>query len=115
MLLPDIADTVNEFAIAVTVTPPGAVQTVNGYKNKAAGTPVASTMAFQPMTPKEVERLPEGERSFSWFVGYTTATIGINWLINDGIDTYQSWRVEDWREAGGYYRVQCKRVTGVPT
>jgi len=76
------------------------------------------TMSVQPLNQKERRLLPEGTRAEGRVKGYTTCELltidtseckhadefcveGVNYVVD---------KVDDWRDAGGYFRIEAARL-----
>ena len=76
-------------------------------------------MTIQPMTPREIEKLPEGERSTEMIKIYTGTELKIavvNGLAADIItyngNKYEVTGVEDWSKINGikHYKVRAMKI-----
>lgn len=108
MLLADVQEVVKDFAVAVSLYRPGAVQTNEGYENRAAGTTVTIQSVIQPIDPKTLARLPEGERATDWRQLWSLTQLKLNDEVTYG-DIWVIEKINDWTEAGNFWNALAKR------
>lgn len=102
---------------AHTVKRPAETTYVNGRAVTGVVTTLEVKAHFQPMTGRELQRLPEGERSKEMRVGWTAEPLrssgeeGQSDVVEIEGDDWEVSRVEDWSESGGFYRLYVTRVS----
>lgn len=116
-MLEDLSDAIELVSTGTyVVTRRGA----SGYSQGRATAPTTSTLrakgSFQPMSGRELERLPEGMRSRELRVLYTATRLQGSGpghepdTLADGGETWEVQTVEPWVALGGYYRVVLAKV-----
>ncbi len=84
----------------------------------AAQTPFATSGSMQPLSGRDLQRLPEGDRATEQLWYYTKATLltsdvatgRVADLVNVGGVSYEVQTVEDWSASGNYYRARLSKV-----
>jgi len=71
--------------------------------------------SLQPMKPRDVQRKPEGERTWRWFTFWSTSKPEIDTVLQspDGV-TYRVQSVEDWSQAGFWKSELTQQPAGLP-
>jgi len=114
-----IGDAVTRFDTGrYVVTRPGPTTFVGGRVTPGVAASFSVDAAVQPATPKDLLRLPEGERSWERLVFFTTdelrtADASKNRLgdrVAYKAKTYEIESVTDWSTVGGFYRSVGKKV-----
>jgi hypothetical protein len=109
-----LADVILRFATTVPVTRT-AVSFVNGRAQQGAPDEFEIEAAVQPATPKELARLPEGQRSREVIAVYTETELRIGGpgaaadRIGHAGATYEVHSVERW-DVGGFYKALAARL-----
>lgn len=100
-----------------TVTRYGAGSYVEGEHTEGTASTFDIKASVQPMSGRELMKLPEGERTQDNLVVLTASelrtregTAQADRLSIDGA-TYEVLGVEDWYSEGGFYRAHVRRVT----
>lgn len=91
-----------------TVTRPSNSYDANGVFSATTST-FSATLLEQPLTGKELQRLPEGLRGEEVRAFWATAELRVKDSIDISGTGWQVERVEDWSTHGGYWRVLAKK------
>lgn len=109
-----LADAIARFATPHTVKRAGGAF-VSGRWQAGAAEEIGIDASVQPATAKELERLPEGQRTRETLAVYTTTELRIaapgqaaDRLEHDGV-TYEVQSVEPWG-VGGYFKALAAKV-----
>jgi len=105
-----LTDLIAEYAVPVTVYRPGVTTTVDGYRTRAPDTVINTEVHFQPMSPKELRNVPEGQNTLEWYVGWSEIELKVKDKIDMGGIAVTVQRREYWPE-GPFWKVQASNVT----
>lgn len=79
-----------------------------------AATPSDATASgngvFEPLSGRELLRMPEGERGSEWLAVWTSAAITLGDQISYGGASYEASHADGWTFHGGYVRAQIKKI-----
>lgn len=115
----DLCDAVLDFAVPVTIIRSFPSAVVKGRANPPIEQKFTTQLSVQPMTMKELRMLPEGMRNQGRVKAYgcdelkTVATSECripDRFLHRGVE-YQIDKVDDWVDAGNYYKFEAVRVT----
>lgn len=102
-----ITKVIRKRAKAVTRLRPGATTTVNGYRTSAAPASDPIQAHIQPMSPKELRNVPEGQNTMEWVSVWSLFDLQENDKIVDGGKTYE---VQRFKDRGDFFKAEAVRV-----
>jgi hypothetical protein len=115
----DLADTVFGCSVPIAVTRFQPASTDRGrIADKPKAITISANYSIQPMSQKELMRLPEGQRNKGRVKGYgdtelltsDTSTCGLPDRFSYKGVVYQVDKVDDWVDLGNYYRIEAERM-----
>lgn len=100
-----------------TVTRTAAAGIVKGRATPGATTTISIVASIQPVTGKDLKRLPEGLRTEDLIAGWTSTelrTAAVAGVYADKITylggSYEVQKVESWDETGNYFKFIAMKV-----
>ena len=108
-----VLDVIRSRAKALTINRPGAATVADGYMGDAAATAIPVQAVVQPMQPRELRNMPEGQSALSWLVLWSESELRVRDQFDRGGQTYTIQRIEDWSDDGGFYRAAAADVVEV--
>lgn len=105
-------------AITVRTYPAGSYSASTGKWTQGTPTDTATDAVVQPSTPKEIEQLPENERTKEAITVFTDLALKTSDVDTSGESDVilwggRQWKVmisEDWNVQAGYARAVCTRI-----
>jgi hypothetical protein len=112
-----LADAVNDEAVEVVVTRYEPAPRQKGRSAAPIATQFTAAISVQALNQRERRALPEGTRAEGRVKGYTTTELRVGTedgaradrFHYNGVD-YVLEKVDDWSDAGGYYRIEATAV-----
>ena len=113
VLLPEVLDTIRDYAEPLTVSRPDAEAETDGYVT-VGSSPVAGVEGhMQPMSDKELRLVPEGMNTLEWWNIWTLQEIKERDRINDSASpVVQVQKLKHWKE-GPFWHAQGVNVDDV--
>ena len=118
-MIVDVSAVVDSFAEAVTLRRYAASTWAKGKATAGAATDTTIRGVVQPINARELDRLPEGERSRARLVLWTTTSVrtttDVDGLPGDqvvyGGTVYDCGSLRDWSQHGQFDRVALLEIT----
>ncbi len=119
-LLGDLGEAIADCSVTIVVQRFRRTPVVQGRKQIGSAFDTFECQAsIQPMSNRELQQLPEGQRNSGRIKGYTTEELKTvqtsdckqpDRLEYRGV-TYEIDKVDDWMDLGGYFKIEAERVT----
>lgn len=93
----------SEFLQSATLSRPGATTITNGYASAGAPTVATIRLCRQPITGKDLERLPEGDRTQDLISCWTDTEVRLADTLTIGAESYRVIHAELWANLGETY------------
>lgn len=107
----EVLDTIREFAVPLTVNRPTGEDRAAGFGGKTYTAITGVQGHMQPLSPRELRFVPEGENTLEWYHVWSLSEIKEDDLVTDGTaPTVLIARLEYWKEAG-FWHGQGSKVT----
>lgn len=109
----DVAEAIDDEAVAVTFQPPAGATYTKGGDAVPGARPnaVLGMAAIQPASGRMLQDLPEGLRAEVSMVGWSRTMVALKWEVVYGEDTFRV--VHVWpRPADGFCKFAMKRAEG---
>lgn len=105
-----VSDVILRRAIALTLERPNEAAIVDGYVTPGLGAISAVVGHMQPLSPKEMRLVPEGQTHLEWWHVWSLSELKVDDIISDaGLQAVTVMRVEFWKE-GAFYHAQGTRL-----
>lgn len=108
VILGEVLDTIREFSEPLTVNRPDYKNTVDGYVSQTSLAVAGITGHMQPLSPRELRYVPEGDNTLEWWNVWTLAEIKLGDTITDSsglVPTVTISKIELWKE-GPFWKGQ---------
>jgi hypothetical protein len=92
----------------LTTSQVGTVDAEGNYIDGLQAQSIIRATPMQPLKMNELQKLPDGEKEFSYVRLYTSANVNNSDIVNDGKNDYEVVQSED-RQT--YFKVYLKRIT----
>ena len=107
----EIQDTIRDFSEPLTLVRPVEGVIVDGYVTPVTDTIVGITGHMQPLSPKEMRLVPEGQNRLEWWHIWSLSELKVDDIITDGTAIAVTViRLESWKE-GTWWHAQGVRIT----
>lgn len=102
-------NTVKHYSKPRILKRPGSITVADGFKTRAADTVIPIDAAVQPLSPKELRNVPEGQNELEWKNIWSGSEMKNKDKVEvNGID-YTIQKVEYWEE-GSFYHAKAVKV-----
>lgn len=106
-----VSDVIARRAIALTLLRPVEQAIVDGYVTPSTESIAAITGHMQPLSPREMRLVPEGQNQLEWWHVWSMDEIKVDDIVTDaGQPAVTVMRVEYWKE-GAFYHAQGTKIT----